>query len=84
MGRLCYPGCLREQSFIWLGKGCLLNLPRWKTGTGLRASVLAPEGTDFDYMDKVVMDVTQKVIDSVPERYHCIYLLHPALVVQVV
>ena len=35
----------------------------------LRASVLAPEGTDFDFMDKAVYDVTQKLLDSVPERY---------------
>jgi len=34
----------------------------------LRASVLAPEGTDFDYMDKVTTDVAQKLLDSVPER----------------
>jgi multidrug efflux pump len=35
----------------------------------IRLSVLAPEGTDFDYMDRVVQDVSQKVIDSVPEKY---------------
>jgi len=34
----------------------------------LRTSILAPEGTDFDYMDKVVTDVTQRIIDSIPER----------------
>ena len=35
----------------------------------LRASILAPEGTDFDYMDKMVYDLTEKIMDSVPERY---------------
>jgi len=35
----------------------------------LRASVIAPEGTDFDYMDQVVYDITEKIMDSVPERY---------------
>ena len=35
----------------------------------LRASLLAPEGTDFDFMDKAVYEVTQKLLDSVPERY---------------
>ena len=35
----------------------------------LRTSVIAPEGTDFDYMDKVVYDITEKIMDSVPERY---------------
>ncbi len=34
----------------------------------LRTNILAPEGTDFDYMDKVVTDVTQRIIDSIPER----------------
>jgi multidrug efflux pump len=34
----------------------------------LRASVVAPEGTDFDYMDKVVYDITQTLLDSVDER----------------
>ncbi len=35
----------------------------------LRTSILAPEGTDFDYMDKAVYDITEKIMDSVPERY---------------
>ena len=35
----------------------------------LRASLLAPEGTDFDFMDNAVYEVTQKLLDSVPERY---------------
>lgn len=35
----------------------------------LRASVIAPEGTDFDYMDQVVYDISEKIMDSVPERY---------------
>ena len=32
-------------------------------------SITAPEGTDFDYMDRAVYDITQKVMDSVPERF---------------
>ena len=35
----------------------------------LRTSILAPEGTDFDYMDRAVYDITEKIMDSVPERY---------------
>jgi multidrug efflux pump len=35
----------------------------------LRASILAPEGTDFDYMDKATYEVVQKIMDSIPERY---------------
>ncbi len=52
-----------------VGKGLPSELAPMEDRNRLRASVLAPEGTDFDYMDKVVMDVTQKVIDSIPERF---------------
>jgi multidrug efflux pump subunit AcrB len=34
----------------------------------LRASILAPEGTDFDYMDRVVQEVNQLLIDSIEEK----------------
>ncbi len=52
-----------------VGKGLPSELAPMEDRNRLRASILAPEGTDFDYMEKVVMDVTQKIIDSVPERY---------------
>jgi multidrug efflux pump len=53
----------------FVGKSLPSELAPMEDRNRLRLSVLAPEGTDFDYMDRVVMDVTQKVIDSVPERY---------------
>lgn len=34
----------------------------------LRTSILAPEGTDFDYMDRVTYDVAQQLLDSIPEE----------------
>lgn len=52
-----------------VGKGLPSELAPMEDRNRLRASVLAPEGTDFDYMEKVVVDVSQKVIDSVPEKY---------------
>ena len=52
-----------------VGRGLPSELAPMEDRNRLRASVLAPEGTDFDYMENVVMDVTQKVIDSIPERY---------------
>jgi multidrug efflux pump len=56
-------------SVIYLvGKGLPNELAPMEDRNRLRASILAPEGTDFDYMDKVVYDITQKVMDSVPER----------------
>jgi len=51
-----------------IGKGLPSELAPMEDRNRVRASVLAPEGTDFDYMDKVVMEVSQKIIDSVPEN----------------
>jgi multidrug efflux pump len=57
-------------SIIYLvGRGLPSELAPMEDRNRIRASVIAPEGTDFDFMDKVVMDVSQKVIDSVPERF---------------
>ena len=52
-----------------VGRGLPSELAPMEDRNRLRASVLAPEGTDFDFMENVVMDVAQKVIDSVPEKY---------------
>lgn len=56
-------------STIYLvGKGLPSELAPLEDRNRLRASIIAPEGTDFDYMDKVVYELTQKVLDSVPEK----------------
>lgn len=56
-------------SIIYLvGKGLPNELAPLEDRNRLRASVTGPEGTDFDYMDKVVYELTQKIMDSVPER----------------
>ncbi len=52
-----------------VGKGLPSELAPMEDRNRVRASILAPEGTDFDYMDRTVFDVAQKLIDSVPERY---------------
>lgn len=52
-----------------IGKQLPSELAPLEDRNRLRASVLAPEGTDFDYMDKAVYEITEKMIDSVPERY---------------
>ena len=52
-----------------VGKGLPSELAPLEDRNRLRASILAPEGTDFDFMDRVTYDVVQKIIDSVPERY---------------
>ncbi|MFN5421676.1 MAG: efflux RND transporter permease subunit [bacterium] len=53
----------------FIGKQLPSELAPLEDRNRLRASVLAPEGTDFDYMDKAVYEITEKMIDSVPERY---------------
>ena len=52
----------------YFGKALPSELAPMEDRSRLRASVLAPEGTDFDYMDRVVQDVAQRVLDSIPEK----------------
>ena len=56
-------------TIYFIGKKLPSELAPLEDRNRLRASILAPEGTDFDYMDKVVYDLTQTFMDSVPERY---------------
>ncbi|MBL7744276.1 MAG: efflux RND transporter permease subunit [Chitinophagaceae bacterium] len=34
----------------------------------IRSSILGPEGTDFDFTDRMAYEITQQVLDSVPEK----------------
>jgi multidrug efflux pump len=52
-----------------VGKGLPQELAPLEDRNRLRSSILAPEGTDFDFMDRTTYEVVQKIIDSVPERY---------------
>jgi len=56
-------------TIYFIGKKLPSELAPLEDRNRLRASILAPEGTDFDYMDKVVYELTQTIMDSVPERY---------------
>jgi multidrug efflux pump len=56
-------------TIYFIGKKLPTELAPLEDRNRLRASILAPEGTDFDYMDKVVYELTQTIMDSVPERY---------------
>jgi multidrug efflux pump len=55
----------------FIGSGLPSELAPIEDRNRLRASVLAPEGTDFDFMNRATFDVTQKILDSIPvsERY---------------
>jgi multidrug efflux pump len=52
-----------------VGSGLPSELAPMEDRNRLRASILAPEGTDFDYMDKATYEVVQRIMDSIPERY---------------
>ncbi len=52
----------------FVGKDLPSELAPLEDRNRLRASVLAPEGTDFDFMDRVTMEINQKLLDSVPEK----------------
>jgi multidrug efflux pump len=52
-----------------VGKNLPSELAPMEDRNRVRASILAPEGTDFDYMDRTVFEVAQKMLDSVPEKY---------------
>ena len=53
----------------FVGKQLPSELAPMEDRNRLRASVSAPEGTDFDFMDNAVYEINQKMIDSVPERF---------------
>jgi multidrug efflux pump subunit AcrB len=53
----------------FVGKSLPSELAPMEDRNRLRASILGPEGTDFDYMDKTTYEIVQKIMDSVPERY---------------
>jgi multidrug efflux pump len=54
-----------------IGKGLPSELAPLEDRNRLRANVLAPEGTDFDFMNRTTQEVVQMILDSVPanERY---------------
>ena len=53
---------------LLIGKDLPSELAPLEDRNRVRVSVLGPEGTDFDYMDRSVYDLVQRVIDSIPER----------------
>lgn len=59
-------GCMAIIYFV--GSALPSELAPMEDRNRLRASIVAPEGTDFDYMDRVVYDITQSMLDSVEER----------------
>ena len=55
----------------FIGKSLPSELAPLEDRNRLRANVLAPEGTDFDFMNRTTQEVVQMILDSIPpsERY---------------
>jgi HAE1 family hydrophobic/amphiphilic exporter-1/multidrug efflux pump len=58
--------CLSAIYFI--GKNIQSELAPMEDRNRVRASITGPEGSDFDFINKVTFDISQQIIDSVPEK----------------
>lgn len=55
-------------SIYFIGKTLPSELAPLEDRNRLRASLQGPEGTDFDFTDKMAYDITQILLDSIPEK----------------
>lgn len=54
---------------FFLGKKIPSELAPMEDRNRVRVSVTGPEGSDFDFTDAVTYQITQQLMDSIPERY---------------
>ncbi len=52
----------------FIGKGLPSELAPMEDRNRVRVRVQGPEGSDFDFIDRVTYNITQQIIDSVPEK----------------
>jgi multidrug efflux pump len=52
----------------FIGKGLPSELAPLEDRNRIRTSIIGPEGADFDFTDKVAYNITQLLLDSVPEK----------------
>jgi len=52
----------------FIGKGLPSELAPLEDRNRVRVQITGPEGADFDYTDKVAYNITQVILDSVPEH----------------
>ena len=52
----------------FIGKGIPSELAPMEDRNRVRASITGPEGVDFDFTDKVAYEITQQLLDSIPEK----------------
>lgn len=56
-------------AIYFIGKTLPSELAPMEDRNRIRVSLQGPEGTDFDYIDKIAYDITQQLLDSIPEKY---------------
>ena len=52
----------------FIGKGLPSELAPMEDRNRVRTSITGPEGADFDFTDKVAYEITQQLLDSIPEK----------------
>ncbi|MER3499203.1 MAG: acriflavin resistance protein [Chitinophagaceae bacterium] len=52
----------------FIGKGLSSELAPLEDRNRVRTQITGPEGADFDYIDRVAYQITQQLLDSIPER----------------
>lgn len=52
----------------FIGRSIPSELAPLEDRNRIRASIQGPEGTDFDFIDKTASDITQMLLDSIPEN----------------
>ncbi|HEU4861733.1 MAG TPA: efflux RND transporter permease subunit [Chitinophagaceae bacterium] len=52
----------------FVGKGLPSELAPMEDRNRIRTSITGPEGADFDFTDKVAYEITQQLLDSIPEK----------------
>ncbi len=55
-------------AIYFIGKNIPSELAPMEDRNRVRTTITGPEGTDFDYTDKVNYEITQQLLDSVPEK----------------
>ena len=52
----------------FIGKGIPSELAPMEDRNRVRTSITGPEGADFDFTDRVAYEITQQLLDSIPEK----------------
>jgi multidrug efflux pump len=59
-------GCIAI--ILLIGKQLPSELAPMEDRNRVRTSITGPEGADFDFTDKVSYEITQQLLDSIPEK----------------